>query len=170
MITTQIVAHVRRVLRGHSDRALVHAVDGAGVEYKIEVPLDQVRALDEAQGYALALTYAIHSVPGLPPLSAGAGDGASPAPSSTSTTTPAPTTTSAPTTSGTVAGTTTSSDDAASVDAQFMALMNRRSSPAGAALTPSSSSTAVEPSAAGSAMPTAGPSIDAVVDQIFGPR
>lgn len=164
MITTQIVAHVRRVLRGHSDRALVHAVDGAGIEYKIEVPLDQVRALDEAQGYALALTYAIHSVPGLPPLSAGAGDGASPAPSSTSTTTPAPTT------SGTVAGTTTASDDAASVDAQFLALMNRRSSLAGAPLVPSSSSTAAEPSAAGSAMRTAGPSIDAVVDQIFGPR
>ncbi|MEZ4454325.1 MAG: hypothetical protein R3B09_33035 [Nannocystaceae bacterium] len=164
MITTQIVAHVRRVLRGHSDRALVHAVDGAGIEYKIEVPLDQVRALDEAQGYALALTYAIHSVPGLPPLSAGAGNGASPAPSSTQATTPAPTT------SGTIAGTTTASDDAASVDAQFMALMNRRSSPVGAALTPSSSSTAAEPSAAGSAMPTAGPSIDAVVDQIFGPR
>ena len=42
-MNTPIQARIRRVLRGHSERALVHAVDEASLEYKIEVPLEAVK-------------------------------------------------------------------------------------------------------------------------------
>jgi hypothetical protein len=39
----QTLAHVRRILTG-SDRALIHAVTGAGHEHKLEVPAERSTA------------------------------------------------------------------------------------------------------------------------------
>lgn len=156
MITSEVVAHVRRLLRGHSDRALVHAVDADGLEYKLEVPLDQVRALDESKGFVVTITYALHVVPGLAPPSSETPASSQPANGATA---PAP----AP---APVAGGAAMGADAATVDAQFMALMNRR--PTAAA--PSAENTAPESSQARGPAPTAGSSIDAVVDEFFGLR
>lgn len=176
MITTQVVAEVRRVLRGDSDRALVHAVDGEGLEYKIEVPLDQVRALSSEQGHVVTLTYAIHTLPGLAPPMAettDAGDAGAEAP-----TPPAvPASEAPPPAAGAASGATS---DPASVDAAFMTLMNRRSAAGSPAAPPSSlaGSTAAQPaSQAGSPEPPAGgptsaarPSLDAMVDELLGRR
>lgn len=54
-----IVAPVKRVLRGHSDRSLVHAIEEAGLESKIEVPSDAVRDLVPGQEYVLVLSWAL---------------------------------------------------------------------------------------------------------------
>ncbi|MEZ4454855.1 MAG: hypothetical protein R3B09_35725 [Nannocystaceae bacterium] len=121
MITSQVVAEVRRVLRGHSDRALVHAVDGEGLEYKIEVPLDQVRALSDQQGHVLTITYAIHTLPGLAPPAADLEEAASSAGA------PTPAGAPVPASGATSAGEAMGTPDPAAVDAEFMALMNRRS-------------------------------------------
>ena len=50
-----VVARVRRVLTGHSDRSLVHAVDDDNLEYKIEVPSDVLRNLVPGQEHMLML-------------------------------------------------------------------------------------------------------------------
>ena len=52
----QTLAHVRRVLTGHSERALVHAVDDAGLEFKIEVRAEAVRGLGSERGHDLMIT------------------------------------------------------------------------------------------------------------------
>jgi len=63
-----IVARVRRVLHGHSDRTLLHAVDDAGLDYKIEVPSDAVRDLAPGQELVLTLTWTLQpAVPSTPP-------------------------------------------------------------------------------------------------------
>ena len=54
-----IVAPVKRVLRGHSDRSLVHAIEEAGLESKIEVPSDAVRDLVPGQEYVLVLSWTL---------------------------------------------------------------------------------------------------------------
>lgn len=106
---TPTIARIQRVLNGHSERALVHAVDDAGLEYKLEVPAAAVRDLASGQGYVLVLSWSIHASPVSLPTTPVA-VAATPAPTPTPTpATPAPTT--APTPSA--------------VDAQFMALMNR---------------------------------------------
>ena len=169
MITTQVVAEVRRVLRGHSDRALVHAVDGEGLEYKIEVPLDQVRALSSEQGQVVTITYALHTLPGLAPPTAETTEAEAEAEApALAPEAPAP----AP---GAASGTTS---DPASVDAAFMALMSRRNI-AGSPAAPSSlsGSTAAQPASQDGSPPPAGgptsaarPSLDAVVDEFLGRR
>ncbi|SFF43832.1 hypothetical protein SAMN02745121_08859 [Nannocystis exedens] len=58
-----ISAQVRRILKGHSDRALIHAVDDAGLEYKIEVPLEAVRGIDLAASQVLVLSWSLQAVP-----------------------------------------------------------------------------------------------------------
>ncbi len=50
----QTLAHVRRILTGHSDRALSHAVNDPGLEYKLEVPVEAVRGVDSDHVFDLA--------------------------------------------------------------------------------------------------------------------
>lgn len=57
-----IVARVRRVLAGHSERTLVHAVDDAGLEYKIEVPSDALGDLRPGQDHVLMLSWTLQPV------------------------------------------------------------------------------------------------------------
>jgi hypothetical protein len=104
---SSIVARVERIRSGHSDRALVHAIDAEGREYKIEVPLDDVRELPSDQAYLLVMSWSIHAspVPGTAVVSASA-PASTPRP-------PVSPVTSAP----------------SSVDAQFMALMNHETDP-----------------------------------------
>lgn len=52
------VAQVRQVLTGHSDRALVTAVDGSGHEYKLEIPVGDAR--DVTARMVLVLTWSFH--------------------------------------------------------------------------------------------------------------
>jgi len=60
-MTGPILARVRRVMTGHSERALVHAVDDAGLEYKIEVPVDAVQ--DAGRDRVLLITWSLHTMP-----------------------------------------------------------------------------------------------------------
>lgn len=176
MITTQVVAEVRRVLRGHSDRALVHAVDGEGLEYKIEVPLDQVQALSSEQGHVVTITYAIHALPGLAPPMAETSDAGAEAPTAPAPEAPTP----APEAPAPAAGVTSgAASDPASVDAAFMALMNRRTTAGSPAAPPASSnsSSASMAGQVGSPTPPPGgptsaarPSLDAMVDEFLGRR
>lgn len=62
-MTEPISAPVRRILRGHSGRALVHAVDEAGFEYKIEVPLEAVEGVDHEQDHVLVLSWSLQTRP-----------------------------------------------------------------------------------------------------------
>ncbi|MCA9634901.1 MAG: hypothetical protein KC420_02595 [Myxococcales bacterium] len=55
----EVVADVRRVLRGDAERALVHAVDDAGLEYKIEVPAGAVLGAEVERGAVLRLVWSI---------------------------------------------------------------------------------------------------------------
>lgn len=57
-MTGPILARVRRVLIGHSERALVHAVDDAGLEYKIEVPAGAVQG--DGRELVLEITWSLH--------------------------------------------------------------------------------------------------------------
>ncbi len=119
----QTLAHVRRVLTGHSDRALIHAVDDAGHEYKLEVPAGAVRGLEADRGLVLMVSWSLLALPrAAEPAAAPTGAPADPPPASaTSTSTPKP---------------------ANAVDAEFMALMarTRRSTPASATSSPTASS------------------------------
>ena len=121
-----ILARIERIRRGHSDRSLVHAV-AEGLEYKIEVPTDDVAGLGTGEGHMLVLSWSIHANPAVtvtsetPPSSAvpvsvdaqfmstmnRGTEGASATPAQ-----PAPTATA-------------SSPTPASIDEQFMTLMNR---------------------------------------------
>lgn len=59
----QVLAHVRRILTGHSDRALVHAVADAGLEIKIEVPAESVRDVNADRGYVLMVSWSLLELP-----------------------------------------------------------------------------------------------------------
>jgi hypothetical protein len=124
-MTTSIIARVRRVLRGNSDRALVHAVDDVGHEYKIEIPLEAVRDVREGADNILMLSWSLHVL----------------APAFEPTTAPAsPTTTSAEP----AAAAPTTRPSPSSVDQQFMDLMNRgRTTSSAAPATAPSTSTPV---------------------------
>ena len=50
-------ARVRRVVIGHSERALIHAVDGDNLEFKVEVPSEAVRGLVPGQELMLTLSW-----------------------------------------------------------------------------------------------------------------
>ena len=65
-----IVAPVKRVLHGHSDRSLVHAIEEAGRESKIEVPSEAVRDLVAGQQYVLVLSWALQPASTSPSTSA----------------------------------------------------------------------------------------------------
>jgi hypothetical protein len=55
------VARIREIMRGHSARVLVHAVDADGLEYKLEVPTDAAQGL--AEGHVLVFTWSAHAIP-----------------------------------------------------------------------------------------------------------
>lgn len=55
------LARIREVMSGHSARALVHAVDADGLEYKLEVPADAARGL--AEGHVLWIAWSAHAMP-----------------------------------------------------------------------------------------------------------
>lgn len=101
-----VVARIERIRSGHSDRALVHAIDAKGREYKLEVPIDEVRELPPGEGHLLVMSWSIHENPIQPPMAA-------PMPQATPI--------AAPTAQATPA--------LSSVDAQFMALMSRKTQP-----------------------------------------
>ena len=134
-----ILARIERIRRGHSDRSLVHAV-AEGLDYKIEVPSDEVAGLGTGEGHMLVLSWSIHASPAATvtaeaPVSAATPvrvdaqfmsmmnrgtDGAS------STPVPAAPVADASSTSVATAGSTASATSSpASVDEQFMTLMNR---------------------------------------------
>ena len=144
-----ILARIERIRSGHSDRSLVHAV-AAGLEYKIEVPTDEVAGLGTGEGHMLVLSWSIHASPVVtvtaeaPPSSAApvsvdaqfmsmmnrGTDGSSgtltaPTPAAP---TPAALTPAAPTPAPTASSTASSTSSPASVDEQFMTLMNRSQS------------------------------------------
>ena len=101
---SSIVARIERIRSGHSDRALVHAIDTRGHDYKIEVPIADVSELLAGHGHLLVLSWSIHANPIAAMTTVGA-SAPEPAPQHT-----APPIAVAP----------------SSVDAQFIALMNRR--------------------------------------------
>ena len=63
-------ARVRRVVIGHSERALIHAVDGDNLEFKIEVPSEAVRGLVPGQELMLTLSWKLEPRPWSVPASA----------------------------------------------------------------------------------------------------
>ena len=56
-----VVAEVHEFLRGDAERALVHAVDDDGLEYRIEVPATEVVELGDGRGFVLRLSWALES-------------------------------------------------------------------------------------------------------------
>ena len=58
-----VLAQVRRILTDPSGRALIHAVDDAGLEYKIEAPLEAVRGVTLEQGPLLAISWSLRLSP-----------------------------------------------------------------------------------------------------------
>ncbi|MBZ5709385.1 hypothetical protein [Nannocystis pusilla] len=58
-----VLALVRRVATSPEGRALVHAVDDAGLEYKIEVPVEAVRGVSLDQGHVLVLSWSLEVSP-----------------------------------------------------------------------------------------------------------
>jgi|JI10StandDraft_1071094.scaffolds.fasta_scaffold15092_10 hypothetical protein len=118
---TSIIARIERIREGHSERALIHAIDAEGREYKIEVPPAEVSALAHGQSYMLVLSWSIHVAPLAPVVAS-----AAPRPDAGSPVSAAGTSVTEPATSSAAA-------PAGSVDAQFMALMSRVSAPASSA-------------------------------------
>ncbi len=101
-----IVARIERIRSGHSERALVHAIDRGGFEYRMEVPIEDVRELPPGNGHLLVMSWAIH---------------ANPVQTTTATVMPQPTPSPTPTAQAPPAP--------GSVDAQFMALMSHGGRP-----------------------------------------
>jgi hypothetical protein len=120
-----ILAHVRRILSGHSDRALIHAVNDAGHEYKLEVPSEAVRGIDSGHGVVLMVSWSLLALPrAAEPAAAPTGAQAGPTPSTT-----APASTPTPTNA---------------IDAEFMALMarTRQATPEPTTVSPTAASAA----------------------------
>lgn len=98
-----IVARVERIRSGHSDRALIHAIDAKGREYKLEVSNSEVSELPPGEGHLLVMSWSIHESP-IQPVMVAPMPQATPSVTSTAQAPPA----------------------SSSVDAQFMALMSGR--------------------------------------------
>jgi hypothetical protein len=123
-MTTTILARVRRVMRGHSDRALIVAVNEAGLEQKIEVPLEAVRDVDNSGEHVLMLTWSLHTLPPVLRPQAPATSPATDPPGEPRSSAPE---SSAPTSTPATTGAPRPSPSA--IDQQFMALMSRGVSP-----------------------------------------
>jgi hypothetical protein len=103
-----VVARVRRVVTGHSERSLIHAVDPDSLEYKIEVPSDVLHNLVPGQEHSLTLSWTLQPVTAPATSSVGTSSVATAAPTPAGVPTPLP----------------------SAVDEEFMALMARpRGSP-----------------------------------------
>ena len=59
-MTTTIVAQIRAIRTGHSERAQVHAVCARGRDYKIEVATDEVPGV---VGDLIVLSWTVHANP-----------------------------------------------------------------------------------------------------------
>ena len=131
-----ILARIERIRRGHSDRSLVHAV-AEGLDYKIEVPTDEVAGLGTGEGHMLVLSWSIHASPAVTVAAEAPPSAATPVRvdaqfmsmmnrgTDSASATPA-----APTPVATASSTTSATSSPASVDEQFMTLMNRGKSSA----------------------------------------
>ena len=106
-----IVADIKRVLRGHSDRALIHAVDPRGLEYKLEIPLEEAAALPSGANLQLVLSWSVHAIAAAP----------------TASPTPAAPSGAAPQSTPMAATPSAAVSSASSADERFMALMRSRS-------------------------------------------
>jgi hypothetical protein len=60
---TTVVARIVRVLTGHTQASMLHAVDEDGLELRLEVPAAQVRAV--VPGQVLVVQWSAHTVPDL---------------------------------------------------------------------------------------------------------
>ena len=58
-----VLARVESIRLGHSERALVHAVDDDGRELKLEVPQDSVRGLVAGSELVLLIAWSLHTLP-----------------------------------------------------------------------------------------------------------
>ena len=54
-----VVAEVQELLRGDAERALIHAVDDDGLEYRIEVPATEVAEFGDGRGFVLRLSWSL---------------------------------------------------------------------------------------------------------------
>ena len=130
-----IIADIKRVMRGHSDRALIHAVGQSGLEYKLEIPLEEAAALPTGGNLQLVLSWSVHAIAAAPTPQANSPQAPSPAPA-----TPNAAATATPS-AATPATPTASSGASQSADERFMALMRGRSQ------RPSAAETAPDPRA-----------------------
>ena len=121
-----ILADIKRVMRGHSDRALIHAVDQSGLEYKLEIPLAEAAALPAGTNLQLVLSWSVHAIA----APAASTSSPQPSPATPIAATPAPST-AAP----------APPPASQSADERFMALMRGRSQ------RPSAAETAPDPRA-----------------------
>lgn len=62
---TTIVARILRVLTGHAQAAMLHAVDEDGLELRLEVPAAHARTV--VPGQVLVMQWSAHAVPELTP-------------------------------------------------------------------------------------------------------
>lgn len=62
---TTIVARILRVLTGHAQAAMLHAVDEDGLELRLEVPAAHARTV--MPGQVLVMQWSAHTVPELTP-------------------------------------------------------------------------------------------------------
>ena len=58
-----VLARVESIRLGHSERALVHAVDDDGRELKLEVPQDSVHGLVAGSELVLLIAWSLHTLP-----------------------------------------------------------------------------------------------------------
>ena len=115
-----IIADIKRVMRGHSDRALIHAVDHSGLEYKLEIPLAEAAALPTGGNLQLVLSWSVHAIAAAPTPQASSPQAPSPASATPNAAASAPI--AAPSTTPPV-----STGASQSADERFMALMRGRS-------------------------------------------
>lgn len=54
-----VVAEVQELLRGDAERALIHAVDDDGREYRIEVPAAAVAEIGDGRDFVLRLSWSL---------------------------------------------------------------------------------------------------------------
>ena len=54
-----VVAEVQELLRGDAERALIHAVDDDGREYRLEVPAAEVAEIGDGRDFVLRLSWSL---------------------------------------------------------------------------------------------------------------
>lgn len=58
-----IRAKIRSLRDGHSERSLIHAVDGDGLEYKLEVPTEALASVSRARDLTLIMSWVVEETP-----------------------------------------------------------------------------------------------------------